>query len=391
VREPTTKAASSSETDLPFRVRFCDRRPGRPGVPALIRAGPTFAAGAVVRRLTGVLGLVPLCVAVLVAAATLGGPLPGPLPLFPADNWWNLDISAAPLDPNSSAYITFINNGSVRRVHPDFGGDVSPGSVQNYGMPYVVVDGTTPKKSVAFQYASESDGVNHTTGASFPFYPIPDEAMTLPHWVEGGEPGTVDMRSASDRHLLVVDKDNRYLYELYNVFHDGAQWRAGSGAFFNLASNARRPDGWTSADAAGLAILPGLVRYDEVYGAGEIRHAFRVTVRSTNGYVYPASHRAGSSTGALPMGARLRLKSTRDLSGFPPEMQKVFRAMQRYGLIVADNGSDLYVTGTYDTRWNNSVLNPAFHALNASDFEVVSLGLVSTTPPRPPMNLRIVP
>ena len=120
------------------------------------------------RRLTGVLGLVPLCVAVLVAAATLGGPLPGPLPLFPADNWWNLDISAAPLDPNSSAYISFINNGLVRRVHPDFGGDVSPGSVQNYGMPYVVVDGTTPKKSVTFQYASESDGVNHTTGASFP-------------------------------------------------------------------------------------------------------------------------------------------------------------------------------------------------------------------------------
>jgi len=350
---------------------------------------------AVVRRPTGLLAagvaVVPFCVAVLVAAATLGGPLPGPLPLFPAGNWWNLDISAAPLDPNSSAYITFINNGSVRRVHPDFGGDVSPGSVQNYGMPYVIVDGTTPKKSVAFQYASESDGVNHTTGASFPFYPIPDEAMTLPHWVEGGEPGNVDMRSASDRHLLVVDKDNRYLYELYNVFYDGAQWRAGSGAFFNLASNARRPDGWTSADAAGLAILPGLVRYDEVYGAGEIRHALRVTVRSTNGYVYPASHRAGSTTGALPMGARLRLKSTRDLSGFPPEMQKIFRAMQRYGLIVADNGSDLYVTGTYDTRWNNSVLNPAFHALNANDFEVVSLGLVSMMPPSPPTNLRIVP
>jgi len=346
-----------------------------------------------VRRLTGVpaagVAIVPLCVAVLVAAATLGGPLPGPLPLFPADNWWNLDISAAPLDPGSSAYISFINNGSVQRVHPDFGGDVSPGSVQNYGMPYVVVDGTTPKRSVTFQYASESDGVNHTTGASFPFYPIPDEAITLPHWVEGGEPGNVDLRSTSDRHLLVVDEDNRYLYELYNVFHDGGQWRAGSGAFFDLASNARRPDGWTSADAAGLAILPGLVRYDEVYGSGEIRHAFRVTVRSTNGYVYPASHRAGSTTGALPMGARLRLKSTRDLSGFPPEMQKIFRAMQRYGLIVADNGSDLYVTGTYDTRWNNSVLNPAFHALNANDFEVVALGLV-TRPPSPPQSVRIV-
>jgi hypothetical protein len=294
----------------------------------------------VVRRLVGTLGVglfvVPIGVTVLMAAATLGGPLPGPLPLFPADNWWNADISAAPLDPNSSAYISFINNGSVRRVHPDFGGDVSPGSVQNYGMPYVVVDGTTPKKSVTFQYSSESDGVNHTTGASFPFYPIPDEAITQPHWVEGGEPGNVDLRSSSDRHLLIVDRDNRHLYELYNVFYDGAQWRAGSGAFFDLVSNARRPDGWTSADAAGLAILPGLVRYDEVFGTGEIRHAFRVTVRATNGYVYPASHRAGSQPGALPMGARLRLKASRDLSGFTPEIQKIFRAMQRYGLIVAD-------------------------------------------------------
>jgi hypothetical protein len=348
-----------------------------------------------VRRLVGTLGVglfvVPIGVTVLMAAATLGGPLPGPLPLFPADNWWNADISAAPLDPNSSAYISFINNGSVRRVHPDFGGDVSPGSVQNYGMPYVVVDGTTPKKSVTFQYSSESDGVNHTTGASFPFYPIPDEAITQPHWVEGGEPGNVDLRSSSDRHLLIVDRDNRHLYELYNVFYDGAQWRAGSGAFFDLVSNARRPDGWTSADAAGLAILPGLVRYDEVFGTGEIRHAFRVTVRATNGYVYPASHRAGSQPGALPMGARLRLKASRDLSGFTPEIQKIFRAMQRYGLIVADNGSDLYVTGTYDTRWNNSVLNPAFHALSANDFEVVRLGIIPPPIPGAPLNLRIVP
>jgi hypothetical protein len=348
-----------------------------------------------VRRLVGTLAVglfvVPIGVTVLVAAATLGGPLPGPLPLFPADNWWNADISAAPLDPNSIAYISFINNGAVRRVHPDFGGDVSTGSVQNYGMPYVVVDGTTPKKSVNFQYSSESDGVNHTTGVSFPFYPIPDEAITQPHWVEGGEPGNIDLRSSSDRHLLIVDRDNRHLYELYNVFYDGAQWRAGSGAFFDLASNARRPDGWTSADAAGLAILPGLVRYDEVFGAGEIMHAFRVTVRATNGYVYPASHRAGSQPGALPMGARLRLKASRDLSGFTPEIQKILRAMQRYGLIVADNGSDLYVTGTYDTRWNNSVLNPAFHALTANDFELVRLGIIPPPIPGAPLNLRIVP
>jgi hypothetical protein len=130
------------------------------------------------------------------------------------------------------------------------------------------------------------------------------------------------------------------------------------------------------------------VRYDEVFGSGEIRHAFRVTVRATNGYVYPASHRAGSTTGALPMGARLRLKATRDLSAFPPEAQKIFRAMQRYGLIVADNGSDLFVSGTYDTRWDNGVLNPAFGALRASDFDVITLGY--GLPPSKPTNLRIV-
>jgi hypothetical protein len=140
-----------------------------------------------------------------------------------------------------------------------------------------------------------------------------------------------------------------------------------------MNTNNRRPDGWTSADAAGLAILPGLVRYDEVYGPDEIQHAFRFTVRATNGYVYPASHRAGDTAGALPMGARLRLKAGKDISGFPAEMQKIFRAMKKYGLIVADNGSDMYVSGTFDTRWDNDVLNPAFAGLNASDFEVVEL------------------
>jgi hypothetical protein len=189
-----------------------------------------------------------------------------------------------------------------------------------------------------------------------------------------------------------VDKDRRGLYELYNVFFDGTQWNAGSGAYFDLQANGRRPDGWTSADAAGLAILPGLVRYDEAFGSAEILHAFRVTVRSTNGYVYPASHRAGSTSGALPMGARLRLKASRDISTFTPEVQKIFRAMKRYGLIVADNGSDMYISGSYDTRWDNGVLNPAFSALTASDFEVVQLGYVPpspSTPPAPPTNLRI--
>ncbi len=223
-----------------------------------------------------------------------------------------------------------------------------------------------------------------------PFYPIPDEAISQAHWIEGGDPGNVDLRSSSDRHMLIVDRDRRYLYELYNVFYDGSQWQAGSGAFFDMNSNGRRPDGWTSADAAGLAILPGLVRYDEVFGPNEIGHALRVTVRATNGYVYPASHRAGSTSGALPMGARLRLKSSRNLSGFAPSIQKIFRAMQRYGLIVADNGSDLYVSGTYDTRWSNDVLNPAFRALTASDFEVVKLGYQPSSPPGPPINLRII-
>ena len=312
------------------------------------------------------------------AAADVGpvanGALPGPFPLFPATNWWNLDVTSAPVDPNSAAFISFINNGGTRRLHPDFGGDVSPGSVEIYGMPYIVVDGTQPKKTVQFAYSDESDGVDHSTDTSFPFYPIPDEAITQAHWIEGGEPGNQDLRDSADRHMLIVDRDNKYLYELYNVFYDGTQWLGGSGAFFDMNTNNRRPEGWTSADAAGLAILPGLVRYDEVSGPDEIGHAFRVTVRATNGYVYPASHRAGSTSGALPMGARLRLKASKDISSFPADAQKIFRAMKRYGLIVADNGSDMYITGTYDTRWNNDVLNPAFAGLTASDFEVITLG-----------------
>ncbi len=334
--------------------------------------------------------LLTALVGVLSSATTLGGTLPGPLPLFPRDNWWNLDILNAPVDPSSSSFISFI--GTSRGMHPDFGGDVSPGSAQTYGFPYIVVDGSTPLQTVQFQYAGESDGVTHPGNQSYPFYPIPAEAETLPHWIEGGDPGYVDLRETSDRHMLIVDRDRRFLYELYNVFFDGSQWRAGSGGFFDLNLNARRPDTWTSADAAGLAILPGLVRYDEVFGSGEIEHAFRLTVRSTNSYVYPASHRAGSTTGALPMGARLRLKSTKNLSGFRPEIQKIFRAMQRYGLIVADNGSDMYVSGTYDTRWNNSQLNPAFSALTANDFDVIQLGYQppSGPPPLPPSRLHIV-
>jgi hypothetical protein len=303
-----------------------------------------------------------------------GGTLPGPLPLFPRHNWWNTDVSAAPVDPRSASFISFINNGGSRRLHPDLGGDVSPGSVATYGFPFVVVDGTQARKAVQFYYPDESDGVDPATGLGYPFYPIPDEAITQAHWIEGGDPGDVDLRDQQDRHLLIVDRDNHYLYELYNVYYDGANWQAGSGARFDLTRSDRRPDRWTSADAAGLAILPGLIRYDEVFGAGEIEHALRVTVRASNGYVFPASHAAGSNPSALPMGARLRLKAAVDISRFPAEAQKIFRAMKRYGLIVADNGTDMYISGTYDTRWNSDVLNPAFSGLTASDFEVVQLG-----------------
>jgi len=308
-------------------------------------------------------------------AARLETSLPGPWPLLPATNWWNTEIASAPLDGNSGGYIAFINQGGVKHLHPDLGGTLGDG-VHIYGMPYIVVDGNQPKKAVNFHYFDQSDGVNHPGNNPYPFYPIPDEAITQAHWIEGGDPGNVDKRSTQDRHMLIVDRDNRFLYELYNVYYDTGlqQWQGGSGAFFDLNLDGRRPEGWTSADAAGLAILPGLLRYEEVYGTDEIRHALRFTVRSTDGYVYPASHVAGSTSGALPMGARLRLKGSKDISGFAPEVQKIFRAMKTYGLIVADNGTDMYIGGTWDDRWDNDVLNPAFDDLTASDFEVVQLG-----------------
>ena len=306
-------------------------------------------------------------------APRLEASLPGPPPLFPATNWWSTEVSAAPVDPGSAGFLAYVNQGGVKHLHPDFGGSAVGNDI--YGFPYAVVDGLQAKLAVQFDQADESDGVTHPDNVSFPFYPVPGEAIAQPHWIEGGDPGNVDDRGTQDRHLLIVDRDNRSLYELYNVYYDGAGWQAYSGAFFDLTKNDRRPDGWTSADAAGLAILPGLVRWDEVYGPGEIRHAFRYTVRHTKGYVYPASHFAGTQVdGALPMGARLRLKASKDISGFDPWVQKIFRAMKTYGLIVADNGTDMYISGTWDERWDNDVLNPAFDGLTASDFEVVQLG-----------------
>jgi hypothetical protein len=308
-----------------------------------------------------------------------GQGLPSPLPLFPADNWWNVDVSSAPLDANSASFINFVNApyGGPRKLHPDFGGQSSPGSTDIYGFPFAVVLGTQTRLTVTFDlYGNQSDGVGQA------FYPIPIEAETQPYWIEGGPAGSVDLRGSQDRHLLIVDRDHDYLYELYNVWFDSAhnQWHAGSGAFWDMKTNDTRPLGWTSADAAGLQILPGLVRYDEAYNTygtnvPEIGHAFRVTVRSTNGYVYPASHTAGSTSGALPMGARLRLKASTPLpAGADAGFTRIFNAMKKYGLIVADNGSDMYISGTYDVNWDNGVLNPLFGALTASDFEVIALG-----------------
>jgi hypothetical protein len=234
------------------------------------------------------------------------------------------------------------------------------------------------------EYGSESDA--GSPGLSG--YPIPVEAQSQAHYIEGDVAGG---GTSGDRHLLIVDRDRWLLYESYATRWNGSlsRWEAGSGAVFDLSTNARRPDGWTSADAAGLAIFPGLLRYDEVAGAGEITHALRVTTRGSNGYVWPASHSAGSNASAPPMGARLRLKASRDISTFTPQVQKIFRAMKRYGLIVADNGSDMYIGGAMDARWNNDVLNPAFAALTADDFELIQYGWGQGTPPAAPAHPRI--
>lgn len=302
-------------------------------------------------------------------SAQLLGDLTG-VTLFPGDNWWNVDVSAAPLDPASDDYIDFVsgrvggNTTAVRHLHPDFG-------PPPYGIPFAVVTGTQPLSAVTWTlYGSQSDdgAPGRPDG-----YPIPGLARTQANWIEGGAAGG---GTSGDRHLLIVDKHHGLLFETWATRWNAsaARWEAGSGAVFDLASNARRPDGWTSADAAGLAILPGLVRWDEANGSGDIHHAFRVTVRSTNGYVWPASHQAGSTSGALPMGARLRLKASKAIDGYPADVRRLFQAMKTHGLIVADNGTDMYISGTMDARWDNDVLNPAFASLSADDFEVVRLG-----------------
>lgn len=290
--------------------------------------------------------------------------------IFPVDNWWNLDISGAPVDPGSQAFIDWISGRSptnptaVRRLHPDFG-------PPPYGIPYVGVPGGQPLLPITFvDYPEESD-----TGASGrpPGYPVPIEARSLPNYIEGGVPGG---GTEGDRHMLLIDRDHWLLFETWATHWnaDHSCWEAGSGAVFDLSTNGRRPEGWTSADAAGLAIFPGLIRYEDAFGVEPVRHAFRFTTRATNGYVWPASHAAGSNPSAPPMGTRLRLKAAKDISGYTPEVRRIFQAMKTYGLILADNGSDMYIQGTMDERWDNDVLNPAFASLTADDFEVIELG-----------------
>ncbi|MGI9629313.1 MAG: hypothetical protein ACR2QM_21005 [Longimicrobiales bacterium] len=292
------------------------------------------------------------------------------LPVFPSDNWWNRSIEGAPVDPGSDDLIDWICDrptGATEcdtQVHPDFG-------PPPYGIPYVVVPGSQALSEVDFVlYGDESDAGAPGRASG---YPIPDVASTTPNYIEGGVAGG---GNDGDRHLLVIDRDNQLLFETWATRWNGTagRWEAGSGAVFDLGRNDRRTEGWTSADAAGLAVFPGLIRYDELESSEEIEHAFRFTTRATDAYVWPASHQAGTTSGAPPMGARLRLKASVDISGYDAEVQKIFRALKRYGLILADNGADMFVQGTMDPRWDNDVLNPAFHSLQADDFEVIELG-----------------
>jgi hypothetical protein len=266
--------------------------------------------------------------------------------IFPAHDAWNTDVSAMPVDAASERLLASLGDAPL---HPDFGARYHG---KPFGIPYVVVDGpATPKSPVAFEYADESDGG---------YYPIP----THPPIEDGG-----------DHHLLIVDRAAWRLYELYGLELQGGRWHAGSGAIFDLTSNTQRPAGWTSADAAGLPILPGLVRYDELGERKAIEHALRFSVKkSRRAYVYPARHAASNRTDAvlLPMGARLRLKASVDLSKFPPQAQGVLAALKKYGMILADNGGDLFVSGTADARWDDAQLE-TLKRLHARDFEVLDL------------------
>ncbi len=277
-----------------------------------------------------------------------GGPTLATCPLQPANNIWNTPVIGLPVDANSITYTTAIGLGA--HFHADFGSGLWDGFP--IGIPYNLVGSGQAKSSVIFEYAGESD-----PGP----YPIPTTPL-----IEG------DPAGSGDRHLLTVDTTTCKLYELYAAHKSGSQWYAGSGAIFDLNSNALRPAGRTSADAAGLPILPGLARYEEV-AAGEILHALRFTAPATNGtYIWPARHKTSSpfNASAPSMGQRFRLKATYNISGFSLQARIVARAMQVYGLILADNGSPWYVTGAPDQRWDNTVLHE-LDVIQGSDFEAV--------------------
>lgn len=271
--------------------------------------------------------------------------------IFPADNAWNKDISQEPVDPNSQTLIAAM--GTSTGLHPDWG---TFWEGRPIGFSYLVVGRATPKVSIDCYYASETD-----PGP----YPMPLDAP-----IEGGS------ESQGDRHVITIDKDNWRLYELFDARPSATKWSCGSGAVFDLNSNATRPQGWTSADAAGLPIFPGLVRYDEVVERGEITHALRFTTpRTRRAYVAPATHFASSSTdpNLPPMGMRVRLRADFDISGYPPTLQVVLRALKKYGMFLADNGSAWYISGVHDSRWNDDELG-RIRNVKGADFEVVKMG-----------------
>jgi hypothetical protein len=275
----------------------------------------------------------------------------GELRIFPADNPWNTDISGLQVHPDSDRFIDSI--GRNTNLHPDFGTywDGAPN-----GIPYVMVPGSTPLVPILFTaYGDESD-----PGP----YPVPDDAP-----IEGGA------GSDGDRHVIVIDTDNQMLYELYRAFKVAGGWEAESGAKWDLTSNALRPKYWTSADAAGLPVFPGLVRYEEVE-KGEITHALRFTVRRTQrGFIHPARHYASSSNDPSlpPMGLRVRLKSGFDITGFSEKNRVILTALKKYGMFVADNGGSWYISGAPDDRWDDDDLNE-LKRLKGSDFEAVYTG-----------------
>jgi hypothetical protein len=269
-------------------------------------------------------------------------PNTAPCTVFPSTNVWNRDIATLPVQSDSATLIDSI--GIDRYLHPDFSSFANGG----YGIPINKVSLSTPRSSVSFDYDDESD-----PGP----YPIPSNPK-----IEGG----------SDRHLILWDIEGCDLYEIFAAEKVGASWTGWSGAIWDLRSNALRPDGWTSADAAGLPILPGLVRYEEV-AAGAIRHALRFTApRMRAEHIYPARHHASSLTSDVypPMGLRVRLKASVDISGFGPQARVILTALKKYGMLLADNGSSWYVTGAPDSRWDDDQLHD-FHQLTGADFEVV--------------------